>query len=230
LPLFQAETSWLGRSRPSDEFARLLDSAGTDGYRPGHYEMADLRQRVAAVELPNDVGRQLNGGRVDVLLVPGGARNMLLDDPLRRWPTKSYTDVAHTLIAEGLSVAIIGDNGDAWVRPAFDGVPVIDLIGRLDIPQTLRVIGESGVVVSHDTGPIHFARLVRTRLVALFGPTIPRQVLGESDQVTVLWGGASLACRPCYDGRNFAPCQRNRCLEDVSVSSVVDATRDALSS
>jgi len=22
-----------------------------------------------------------------------------------------------------------------------------------------------------------------------------------------IWGGKGFACRPCYDGRNFAPCQ-----------------------
>jgi heptosyltransferase-2 len=228
------DRSGQGRRNPipgrffGDEFARLLDPPDADGYRPGRYSLLDLRQRVATVELPEDVRRLLADRRLDVLLVPGGARNILRDDPLRRWPTAGYADVARQLIAAGLSVAVIGSADDAWVRPAFADVPVVDLIGRLSIPQTLRVIAESGVLVSHDTGPIHFARLVRTHLVALFGPTIPREVLGESDQVTVLWGGAHLACRPCYDGRNFAPCPRNVCLEDVTAASVVAATRAAL--
>ena len=211
-----------------DEFARLLDPVGTEQVPADQFEIANARHRVLDLALPEAATRAIGGRRIDALIVPGGARNLLRDDPLRRWPVHLYAEVAAQLTNAGRSVAILGDAGDAWVRPAFDGIPVIDLVGKTDLPGTLRVMAESRVVVSHDTGPIHLARLVRTHLVALFGPTTPRQVLGDPADTTVLWGGAHLACRPCYDGRDFAPCPRNVCMEDIQPARVVAAVDQAL--
>jgi heptosyltransferase-2 len=83
------------------------------------------------------------------------------------------------------------------------------------------------LVVSHDTGPMHLARLVRAPLVALFGPTNPHELLWTDETVTVLWGGGHLACRPCYDGREFARCADNICLSSVSPAVVHEAVRAA---
>jgi heptosyltransferase-2 len=206
-----------------DEFAQLL---GDRPVRPGEFPLADLRESVEAIALPH--GAHL-GDDPTVLLVPGGARNVARDDPLRRWPLERYVELARTLIANGHRVILIGGASDAWVREAFDGTGAEDFIGALTIPQLLRVMHEADAVVSHDTGPIHLAQLVRARVIALFGPTVPERVAGRSDNVVSLWGGAHLACRPCYDGRSYAPCTRNLCMEDISVRQVLDVIAPALS-
>ena len=36
-----------------------------------------------------------------------------------------------------------------------------------------------------------------------------------------IWGGQGFACRPCYDGRDFAPCQFNGCMHQVSPEMVL---------
>lgn len=213
-----------------DEAARLMDDPGAPSNPGVSYEIADVRGPVASVELPAEVDRLVGSWPVDVVIVPGGARNLLRDDPLRRWPPDRYVEVARQLIAEGHRVAIIGDASDEWVRDQFSGVPVIDLIGKLDLLQTLKLLTRSRVLLAHDTGPLHFARLVRTPIVALFGPTIPRQAIGYSPDVTALWGGEHLACRPCYNGRDYAPCARNLCMEDLTVDRVLAAVRGRLSS
>jgi heptosyltransferase-2 len=64
---------------------------------------------------------------------------------------------------------------------------------------------------------MHLARLVRAPLVALFGPTSPAEFMLEDERTTVLWGGRHLACRPCYDGRDFAECRDNVCMQSISV-------------
>jgi heptosyltransferase-2 len=119
-------------------------------------------------------------------------------------------------------VILVGGPSDGWVREAFTGVAVEDFIGELSIPQLLRAMRDADVVVSHDTGPMHLAQLVRAKVIALFGPTVPERVVGSSENVVSLWGGAHLACRPCYDGRSYAPCTRNRCMEDITVRQVLD--------
>lgn len=210
-----------------DETARLLDEPGAVPSQES-WEMADVRAAVRSTPLSEAARAATAGARIDVVLVPGGARNVLRDNPLRRWPVERYADVARTLAAEGYRVALVGDRSDDWVRPAFDGIVVVDLIGRLNLTDTLRLMSEARLVLTHDTGPLHFARLVRAPIVALFGPTAPVQMIGNPPDVTVLWGGAHLACRPCYDGRDFPPCARNACMEDISTDQVLRAVRTRL--
>jgi heptosyltransferase-2 len=58
-------------------------------------------------------------------------------------------------------------------------------------------------------------------LLALFGPTTPRQVISDEEPNVVLWGGRELACRPCYNGRQFAACTNNLCMQGIGVAEVV---------
>jgi heptosyltransferase-2 len=163
-----------------------------------------------------------------VLLVPGGARNVLRDDALRRWPVSHYAELARLLIDGGLRVRLSGSKDDDWVLPAFQGLDVEKHIGTTDLTGTLALMRSSSLVISHDTGPMHLARLVRAPLIALFGPTIPAQVLSMDESVTALWGGANLACRPCFDGREFAACSDNICMSSITPSQVFEAAVDRL--
>jgi heptosyltransferase II len=209
-----------------DEFASLLDGHSVP---EGQFPVADLRPTVVNVSLPPDFVHLVQRDNL-VLLVPGGAKNSLRDDPLRRWPLPAYVELARRLTQEGMTVALIGGKSDEWVRTPFAELPVVDLIGHLNIAQTLRVMHAASVVVSHDTGPLHLAHLVRARIVALFGPTVPQRVLGNHSSIHVLWGGADLPCRPCYDGRNYAPCTSNLCMQRISVDDALDAVSGFLTS
>jgi heptosyltransferase-2 len=201
----------------ADEYARLLDGSDSRGPIVTRYPLQDIRHA-----LPRSTRR---GTASVVALVPGGARNVLRDDALRRWPAHSYAQLAARLAAAGHEVILLGDAHDVAVRSQFGGVPVTDRIGALSLTDTLTVLRDVDVLVSHDTGPLHFARLVRTPAVALFGPTNPYHVVGDDPDVTVLWGGASLACRPCYDGREYAKCASNLCLQSVTVDAVFAAVQ-----
>jgi heptosyltransferase-2 len=159
---------------------------------------------------------------VGVVLVPGGARNVLRESGLRRWPVERYREIAERLIGAGRAVTLIGNADDAWVRPYFEGLTVRDEIGAHDLPGTLGILASADLVITHDTGPLHLARLARAPLLALFGPTMPAQFLVEDSRTEAIWGGAHLACRPCYDGREFAACTNNLCIKDISVVTVAE--------
>lgn len=167
----------------------------------------------------NDVGPQkrfCNGfsleNRGGIILAPGGAKNVLADDAQRRWPVEYYVTLAKALIERGNEVVLTGAASDAWVLPAFEGLGVVNRIGELSLVELLEVYARAEVVVTHDSGPLHLARLVDAPVVALFGPTNPFEKTVQSDKLCVLWGGEHLACRPCYDGKRYASCQRNECM------------------
>jgi heptosyltransferase-2 len=205
-----------------DEMARLLDEPTRIGPVERRFPMVDVRGALG-------VGARGPRGR-RVALVPGGTRNVLRVDTLRRWPLERYRQLAEQLIAEGCEVVLIGDAGDVEAGKAFAPLQVENRIGTLSLPDTLRTLAGVDVLVSHDTGPMHFARLVRTPAVALFGPTDPRQFIGDDESVTVLWGGARLPCRPCYDGLTYARCGNNLCMQDIPVGQVRDAVLGRLDS
>jgi heptosyltransferase-2 len=195
-----------------DENVRLLDDEGSHGPIVGHYDLAEVRAHLAeTVEV----------GTVGVVLAPGGTRNVLRENALRRWPVDRYRALAEQLIAAGHRVTLVGDGADAWVRPHFTGLVVRDEIGAHEIPGTLRVLNAADLVIVHDTGVLHLARLVRAPVIGLFGPTIPQNFLLQGSDAIALWGGAGLACRPCYNGREYAACTNNLCIQEVTVADVM---------
>jgi heptosyltransferase-2 len=206
----------------SGEYARLVTGAEGPDVPPANLP-------VVRPELPDHLAAVLSStAHGNVALAPGGARNILRENALRRWPLKSYVELAAMLVKFGANVIVTGDPNDAWVMDAFHGLPVQDLIGKTGLVELVAVYAACDAVVTHDSGPLHLAQLTRTPLVALFGPTNPREFILHPSDGHVFWGGAALSCRPCYDGRDFAACRNNLCLQEISVDSVYAAVVDVL--
>jgi heptosyltransferase-2 len=200
-----------------DEYARMLDTERSRGPLVGHPPLATLRTPLRPPLSPETVG---------VVLVPGGARNVLRESALRRWPVERYRLVAEALLSQGEGVTLIGDTSDAWARASFAGLDLRDEIGTQSIAGTLALLARARLVITHDTGPLHLAALVRAPILGLFGPTMPTQFMPPPHPlVDAIWGGGHLACRPCYDGREFAACTNNLCVQDVSVDEVLRRAR-----
>ncbi len=68
---------------------------------------------------------------------------------------------------------------------------------------------------------MHLAGLSRAAVVALFGPTDPGSFMPSRLGIAGIWGGEGFACRPCYDGRNFPPCENNGCMQQITVTMVL---------
>lgn len=205
----------------SEEYARILLSL-PDRHRPGQFGP------VRAERLPGSPLARTAQARV--VLAPAGARNLMRDDALRRWPDERYAELARRLVAAGHEVVLIGGPDDAWVRPVFAGVAVLDRIGQDSLPETLALLDEADVLVTHDTGPLHLGGITRVGIVTVFGPTDPRGRLPQRPGTLAIWGGERLACRPCYDGRDFAPCPENLCMASVPVGLVAARVQAMLAS
>jgi len=156
-----------------------------------------------------------------VAIVPGGTSNVLGQQVLRRWPVERYVALARQLIDRGWEVVLLGGPEDMWVRPYFAPLMVTDCVGTLSLPEVIRACDTCDAVVTHDTGPLHLAGLSDTCLVGVFGPTDPATRVPRRPFVVGIWGGQGFACRPCYDGRNFAPCQFNGCMHQVTPELVL---------
>jgi heptosyltransferase-2 len=164
------------------------------------------------------LGEWRTPARGGIVLAPGGAKNLLRDDALRRYPIKHYVELARRALDLGRSVTLMGSASDEWIRTYFSGLPVRFEIGTVkleDIPLWLRQFER---LVTHDSGPMHLGFMSGIPVTALFGPTradekVPRNYADNGS--IVIQGGQGLACAPCYDGRDYADCSHQKCLKDL---------------
>ena len=167
--------------------------------------------------------------RYRIALVPGAAKHLIREQAsgrlpeqvLRRWPVDNYVVLTRQILARGWEVVLLGGPDDAWVRPYFEGLDVTDVIGRLSLPEVVSACEASDAVITHDTGPLHLAGLSTTCLIGIFGPTDPGTRVPRRAYAMGIWGGQGFACRPCYDGRDFAPCRHNGCMDQVTPELVL---------
>lgn len=123
--------------------------------------------------------------RLEAILAAAGlpARGAIVLNPLSRWPSKSWDPAkaaelaARIAGATGMAVIVTGGPDEApaaadIVRRAGAG-RVSSLAGRLTLGEALALYRRARLVVSCDSGPMHAAAALGTRVVALFGPTLP---------------------------------------------------------
>jgi len=203
----------------TEEYDRIL-SGRTDG---------ELPERLSPVPIPDlpPAPLPLREGAPRVVLVPAGARNALRDDALRRWPVEQYVRLAELLLAAGCEVVLAGGPDDRWASQHFSEVGAnapagcfADLTGSCTLLETLGLLNSAEVTVTHDTGPLHLAGITSTAIVTLFGPTDPHGRLPQKGNAVAIWGGSGFACRPCYDGRDYAPCAHNGCMAQITPEEV----------
>lgn len=226
------ETTLLPGRHHTDEYLRVLletdDGCREQSARPVRPD------RLPPSPLPNKTASRR------IAIVPGGVKHLvreqatgeLPEQALRRWPVENYLALTHRLLDRGWEVVLIGGPEDDWVKPNFQDLAVTDCIGKLSLPEVVSVCDASDAVVSHDTGPLHLAGLSDTCLIGIFGPTDPATRIPRRPFSVGIWGGQGFACRPCYDGRNFAPCKFNGCMHQVTpelVLQVLDRLLDARS-
>jgi len=165
-----------------------------------------------------------DGRRPIAALAPGAAHFT------KRWPQDYWVMLTRSLVAEGYDVAVLtgGDFRDeGGAIAAAGGINAASTAGALGLQETAAVLRSTRVAVSGDTGLMHLATAVGTRVVALFGPTV-RQFgfFPYRSPATVL--ELALACRPCSaQGGPACPLGHHRCLREISVESVLGAVSGA---
>jgi heptosyltransferase-2 len=197
----------------ADEYVRLI--TGQNGPQA-------VLGRVPTLSLPltQALSEKIVSGKKVVALAPGGAKNILRDDALRRWPLDHYARLAKKLLEKDYQVVITGSSADDGIRDSFKQLPVLDLVGQTSVTDLIALYGRTDLVITHDSGPLHLAIASGKPVMGLFGPTNPWEKVPRDEKVKILWGGENLACRPCYDGKNYTVCPANECLRGVSVDQV----------
>ncbi len=143
-----------------------------------------------------------------VALAPGAEYG-----PAKRWPVHHWSTLAQALIERGYAVWIFGSPKDAEITRAIaaDVPETLDLGGRTTLLEALDLLSLAPLTVSNDSGLMHVAGAVGSRVIALYGST----PLGMTPPLSA---GAQalridLPCSPC--GKRECPLQHHRCMEDL---------------
>jgi heptosyltransferase-1 len=174
------------------------------------------------LQMPEDLGPLLpsEGDRPLVILHPGARW------PTKLWPTAGWAGLAAWLRGDlGLQVVLTGSPEDRVLGQAIvaaAGVPVVNLAGRTTLAELAALLKRARLAVTVDTGPMHLAAALGTRVAALFGPTAPWRTgpFGPGHEVVRL----DLPCSPCFKRECPAP----RCLAELPEALVRRAVEKIL--
>ena len=151
-------------------------------------------------------------------LAPGAAH------ATKRWPIAHWRALAERLQQLGFGIVVVGGPQDRALADEL-GPGVANAAGEFSLPETGACLARATVAISGDTGVMHMATGVGTRVVALFGPTVePFGFYPYTKRAVVL--EQDLACRPCSAmGTERCPLGHHRCLRDVLPDHVAAAVQ-----
>ncbi|MCX7704823.1 MAG: glycosyltransferase family 9 protein [bacterium] len=156
-------------------------------------------------------------------------------EKVKCWPYERFAAVADALFEMGYSIFLLGSikekNLLVSIEEKMKHKPVIPVLideefGKNPVYAAI-FCSLSKLCISNESGGIHFAGLVNTPIVGIFGLKNP-----------VKWGPLSRNSIALYKGMNCSPCKMRRtklrcpydrkCLTDISVEEVIEASKKCL--
>jgi lipopolysaccharide heptosyltransferase I len=176
-------------------------------------------------------GSPLRKNTIDDDLVLDPDRALVVLHPGARWasklwPAASWAQLGDWLIKEkGLAVVITGSPGDRALAAQIEAQmqeKVWNLAGRTSLAELAGIMQKACLAVTADTGPMHLAAALGTKVVALFGPTAPGRTgpFGVGHRVVRL----GVECSPCFQRH----CPEPRCLTALSPDAVLAPVEKSL--
>ena len=169
---------------------------------------------------------QLPGDQPTLLISPCSSH------ALRNWLPDRYATVADHAIARGHRVALCGGRSEAERRMADTILaamkhPALDLTGKDTLQQLPALLERADIVLSPDSGPVHIANAVGTRVIGLYACTDPRRSGPYSD---LRWtvdryneASEKFLGKPASELRWGTKIERAGAMELIDVDAVIDA-------
>ena len=125
---------------------------------------------------------------------PGDGRRVLMISPcsshaLRNWRAERYAALADHAASRGWRIVLCGGRseleratGDAIVAAMAQRDGVLDLIGKDTLKQLPALLARADLLVTPDSGPMHIANAMGTRVLGLHAATNPQRSGPYSDR------------------------------------------------
>ncbi|WP_110669599.1 lipopolysaccharide heptosyltransferase II [Salinicola halophilus] len=156
------------------------------------------------------------GERPAIGMMPGAEYG-----PAKQWPLAHFRQLAETLTARGYTVWVLGGPKDAEAGNAIsDGLSDVHMLcGRTRLADAVDLLAECEQVVTNDSGLMHVAAAVGTRIQALYGSSSPRYTPPLTENADVHYLG--LSCSPCFE--RTCPLGHRNCLRQMPPERIAHA-------
>ncbi len=141
--------------------------------------------------------------------------------PAKQWPLAHFRELAQRLVAEGFEVRVLGGPKDAEAGAviAEGQAGVHNLCGKTRLADAVDLLADCRQVVTNDSGLMHVAAAVGTRVQALYGSSSPAYTPPLTDRATI--HTLALECSPCF--QRTCPLGHTNCLVQLSPQRVLQA-------
>jgi heptosyltransferase-2 len=133
----------------------------------------------------------------------------------KRLGLETLVVIARQALAEGFGVVVLGGSvyDLDWAAKLKARVPeVVDLTGKLPWSQSAAWLCRAAAVLANDSGLAHLAAACGSRVVTVFGPTVPRHTAPRGPRATVL-RVENLPCLECLEWQ--CPVPGHPCMNQV---------------
>ena len=117
--------------------------------------------------------QELGQDKPFIVLAPGAANGD------KRWTSEGFQNIGdHLIKVNGMNIIFVGDEKDREITQNIQKKmtgPGVNLCGRLTLPQLGELFRKASLVISNDSAPMHLASYLNRPVLAIFGPSDPRQ-------------------------------------------------------
>ena len=148
------------------------------------------------------------------------------------WPQRHWANLINQLHHAGYRAVLVGGPDEAeaaaGIARSCDKPPLV-LTGRTTLGQLAAVLAQSTLMIGSDSGPLHLAVALGTRVVGLYGPTstVRYGPFGQPDAVR----RHPIFCSPCYRPETGQPatCRFGtvECMEKLEPAQVLAGVQPA---
>lgn len=140
----------------------------------------------------NGAAVELLAGRKPVVL------NIGASTAKKRWPVDHFITLASELRARGRDVVVAWGPGEEDDAQRVSSAAKVEQLPPTSLRELSTIFQRAAVVVSADTGPLHLAAALGTRVIGLYGPTDVRRngPYRQLDRCVVSTSGEMAAIRP----------------------------------
>ncbi|MBS1492003.1 MAG: glycosyltransferase family 9 protein [Bacteroidetes bacterium] len=185
--------------------------------KPELYLSHDEENRVD--KLLND--ENINSGVDLIALAPGTVWYT------KKYPVENFAKVLNLLKNTNSKVFLIGGEADKelgdYLVTNSNNENIINTIGKLNVLESAELIRRCRVLLTNDSAPLHLANSVGTKVVSLFGATIPQFGFFPYGKDDIILETEGLKCRPCsIHGGDKCPIGTFICMYNIKEQTVYE--------
>lgn len=141
--------------------------------------------------------------------------------PAKQWPLEHFRALAERMIAEGYEIRILGGPKDIEAGQTISAglAHAHNLCGKTRMADAVDLLADCQQVVTNDSGLMHVAAAVGSRVQAIYGSSSPLYTPPLTDRACI--HTLALTCSPCFE--RTCPLGHTNCLRQLKPQRVIDA-------